>query len=445
MSDERHFRPTIPSKVPVPGEVIDRTTRRWYGLSALVTVALGVGVVVGRPALVLAGVVGAAFLAYSKAGTASPPTVSLAVERTVDVREPDPGDEVRVEVRVENAGEATLPDLRLVDGVPDALTVTDGPARHATALRPGEHDQFAYTVEASRGAHTWEPALALARDWSGSVERALRVGDAAPAVTCAPSLELGRSFPRRSQTTGLVGDVAVDRGGSGTEFHAVREYRRGDPLNRLDWNRVARTGELATREFRVERAATVVLLVDARKAAYAAPSAAGPSAVDRSVEAAGEVFTALEGAGDRVGVAALAPRTCWLAPGAGETHRANARELLGTHPALSPTAPEQPFYPSVQFRRLRRRLPSDAQVVFFSPLVDDHAARVARRLEGYGHAVTVVSPDPTASDSTGRRFAGVERTVRLSDLRRAGLRVVDWPADTALEAAVGNARRGWSR
>jgi uncharacterized protein (DUF58 family) len=83
-------------------------------------------------------------------------------------------------------------------------------------------------------------------------------------------------------------------------------------------------------------------------------------------------------------------------------------------------------------------------VVLFSPLCDDYVARAARRLDAYGHLVTVVSPDPTTERTVGERLARLERRLRCSRLREAGLRVVDWTADERLEAAVETTRARWS-
>jgi uncharacterized protein (DUF58 family) len=418
-------------------------TNRWTGIEGLALLAGAAGVVAQRPALVLVAGVGVAYTAYAWFGEA--PTPTLELERELSDAAPDAGDAVVVTVRVRNVGDGVLSDLRLVDGVPPALEVTEGAARLGTALRPGKSATFSYTVEAVRGEHEWEPLTAVVRSPSGGRERSDDVTPEEPTVMrCAPSLDATADLPLRGLTTQYTGRVATDVAGAGLEFSSTREYRRGDPLNRIDWNRRARTGELATLEFREERAATVVLLVDAREDAYVAPEAGEQNAVERSVDAATRAFSSLLDSGDRVGVTALSPHECWLAPGAGGDHRARARDLFASHPALAPTPSEETYYPAVAIRRLRRRLPSDAQVLFFTPLSDDFAATAARRIDAYGHLVTVVSPDPTADDTPGHRLARVERQNRIDALRRAGLRVLDW-GDEPLATQLTRAARRWSR
>ena len=445
MSDARSSgRRPDPERRASPGETLDRETNRWYGVNALSLAAGALGVLLGRPGLLLVAVVGVAFGGLALA--ARPPDVHVELSRELERDAATPGDRVRVTVTVRNAGDSLLADLRLVDGVPDALDVVEGSPRTATALRPGKATSFAYAVRAARGVHEFDPVTVLARGFSGAIERETAVharGDAD--LTCTPRLDVGDPLPLRALTTGFTGRVVTDRGGAGTEFHAVREYRPGDPLSRIDWKRAARTGEYATLEFRRERAATVVLLVDTREESYLAPDAEGPSAVERSVAAAGELFTSLLSTGDRVGLGAFGPGTYWLVPGAGEEHRTRARVALATDEAFAPTPREDPFFPGLELRRVRRRLPTDAQVVLFSPLCDDYAARAARRLDAYGHPVTVVSPDPTVERTAGGSLARLERRLRCSRLREAGLRVVDWPPGEPLGAAVQATRTRWSR
>ena len=350
--------------------------------------------------------------------------------------------DLTVTVTVRNVGDGALPDLRLLDGVPPALE-TDGPARLGTALRPGAAATFGYRVTAVRGEHDWEPLRAISRGASGSRERVAEI-ESGTTMRCSPTLSATASLPLRGLTTQFAGRVETDVPGPGLEFYATREYRRGDPVNRIDWNRYARTGELSTVQFREERAASVVLLIDARESAYAASEPDADTAVEASVEAAGQAFTALLDGGDRVGIAALGPRDCWLSPGAGTAHAARGRETLGTDPALAPTPSEGRFYRALWLRRFRRRLPADAQVLFFTPLVDDEAASLARRVDAHGHLVTVLSPDVTAADTPGRRLVAFERRERLRELRSAGIRAVEW-GDRSFPVAVARATGRWSR
>jgi len=416
-------------------------TGRWSGVTAIAFGLGGAGILLRRPALLLVAVMAVAFAAHARAGTAPAPAVAL--ERTVVADGPRPGDEVEVRIDVENVGDALLPDLRLVDGVPEGLEAVE-PARTGTALRPGASTQFSYLVEASRGVHEFEPAVAASRDASGSAEYREEVaveGDAA--LTCVPPLPTPVAPPLRHQTMDATGDILTRESGSGLAFETVREYRRGDPLSRIDWNRTAQTGELRTVEYQREQAASVVVLVDTRAEAYVAPSPGDPPAVERAVEAAAAVAAGLLDGGNRVGLATLSPDPVWLPPATGATHRARIRETLATHPGLGAVPPGGKFRAYTALVRLRRRLPPSAQVVYCAPLADDYGASVARRLDAHGHRVTVVSPDPGTDATVGGQVARIERSLRCMELRRANVPVVDWESGR-LAPAVERLEHRWS-
>jgi uncharacterized repeat protein (TIGR01451 family) len=413
-------------------------TNRWVGVAGFALLLGGVGMVVRVPGLLVAAALPVAYAAYARVADA--PRPDLVAERTVDGDAPEPGDRVRVSVTVRNAGSRPLTDVRLVDGVPPGLSATT-PARLGTALRPGGVATFGYEVVARRGDHEWGAVTAAVRDASGASERRVEM-PCSTTLRCVPRLDATADLPLRGLTTQLSGRVATNVAGTGVEFYAIREYRRGDPRNRIDWNRRARTGELSTLQFREERAATVCLLVDARERAYVAPSDEDPSAVERSLDAAGAAFSALLDNGDRVGIAGLGVGECYLAPSTGDAHRARARELLATHPTFAPTPANAPRFPDIDEHYLHARLPGDAQVVFLSPVADGYPVRLARRLDALGHAVTVVSPDPTGDGTAGRTLARIERRIRLSRLRTAGIRVIDW-RDSLATALTGESGR-WS-
>lgn len=417
-----------------------RTTHRWRGVVAVGLVAGASGAFLRRPSLLLVGAVAVAFAAYPRITTA--PAVDLELDRRVHEGSPDHGDPVEVTVTVHNAGDGTLADLRVVDGVPPMLSVTDGTPRHATALRPGESATFSYEVTAKHGTHWFDPATAIVRDVSGATEVETDV-EAETAIECATPVP---EVPLRRQTTRHVGRILTDDGGSGVEFHGTREYRRGDSLARVDWRRFAKTGELTTVEYREERVASVVLCVDARGPAYRARADDEPHAVSYGLAATEQLLSALEATPNFVGVAAIGREFCWLAPGASPDHVSRARRLLATHPALSTKPPSDgDGHADRQVTELRKRLDAETQVVLVSPLTDGDAAEAALELEAAGHSVTVVSPDVTAPGTVGTRLAAVERDHRITSLRESGVVAVDWdPAEslgtTLIETGEGMAR-----
>jgi len=407
------------------GEQRLERTGRWAGVHGLALAATAAAILVGKPVAILAGLAGVGFAAYSRVMEAPEP--ELSVERHVSDTDPAPGERVRVTLTVENESGATLPDLRFADDVPAGLAVVEGTARHTTALRPGKRASIAYEFEAVRGRHEFDSLTVVTRDLSGASRRVAREATERSTVVCRPTYE-DRTAPLGDLATQLTGGQPVSATGDGIAFHSLREYRTGDPLGSVDWNRFAKEGELATRRFDQPRTVKVVVLVDARAAAYVTAGDGHP-AVDTCVHAAGALVGGLADADCHVGLAALSPRDCWVPPASGRTHRERLLDTLTTHDAFGWRPPsEGGDDPSDEdgFDRLLTRLSGDAQVVVCSPVVDDRPVEVARALDARGHDVTVASPDVTAADSAYRRFAATERRIRLDECRRSGVPVVEW-------------------
>lgn len=420
-------------------------TRRWWVVELAVLGLILLGLLTFEPGLFALAAVGIAFTTYATAAVGGDGS-GLEIERTVDDRDPVPGQTVTVTVTLKNTGSEPIYDIRFVDGVPGALEVAEGSPRVATAVRPGEEYTHSYDIKISRGEHAFEPATAAVRSLGGVVERKVTITHKTT-VTCSPALS---ELPLRAQTSIFTGRLPTDVGGSGLEFHSTREFRPEDPLKRINWRRYAKQGELATVNFREQRAATVMLLIDDRPAAYWAASPADRHAVEYAITGTGQVFGTLVGNGDQVGITTLGDEDAWLAPSAGQAALAEARHFLATHPTLRYEPPEEipelaitPEHTPVDLDRIRARLPDDSQVIVFTPLCDDGIVPVLKRLEASGHATTVISPDVTRRDTTGRRLAWTQRINRLATLRDAGIRVIEWDLSKSLpEVLVTEKRRG---
>jgi uncharacterized repeat protein (TIGR01451 family) len=409
---------------------------RWgIGLTAGL-VAGAAGVLTGTTAAFVAGVVPLAFALYGYA--TRPPAVELDVERRIDTAAPTPGSEIGVTVTVENTGSRPLADVRIADGAPARMPVVSGTPRHSASLRPGEATTFSYRLAARRGDHAFGDLAVVARNVSGTGEHRI-TADLACEVTCSAGVD---HVPLTGQTIQYAGRVPTDAGGEGVEFYSTRKYQPGDPMSRVDWKRYARSNELTTIDFRENRAATVVVVVDTREDAQVAPDDESLDGVELGTYAGVRLIDELCAETNRVGVATYGEDGGYLAPGTGETVALRAAKLFGgdldtDDPAVMRLSGSRPF------RRLRRSMPDDAQVLFVSPVLDRHAVDVARRFTAYGHAVTVVSPDVTG-DSPGGRVAGIDRARRLESLREHGSHVVDWSPDRPLRSSLDAARRRWS-
>ena len=431
-----------------------RSVPRWGGAAAGSAALATGGVASGEQVLLAAAVVPLVFVCYGALAT-TPPAETVRVERSVRPDAPMPGESVRVDLTVTNPTEQPLPDVRVVDGVPDALRVTAGTPRGGFALRPSESATLSYSVVARRGEYAFDAPTVRTRNVSGT-----RYDTAAASVagTARLSCEVGvDDVPLHEQTTGFTGQLPTDTGGTGVEFYATREYRTGDPPSRIDWRHLAKSGSLTTIDYRRQQAARIVVVLDARAACDIARRSGSPTGVDLGVYAAARVVGTLADADHQVGVAAVedgasGPRIAWVEPSSGPELRARAERLFdGVLDASTGErsvadggdgSPGGDGAGSDALTELRQRLGGDAQVLFVSPFVDDYPAEVAPTLSAHGHAVTVVSPDVTGTDTAGKRMAAVEREVRLADVRDRGIPVSDWHPDVPLATALADALEG---
>jgi uncharacterized protein (DUF58 family) len=430
---------------------------RYHGGLAAALVAGTAALLTADPLLLVLGLVPLAYVAYGTGSAEEPP---VAVERSFDPERPGPGEAVTVTLTVTNEGDRTLPDLRVADGVPERLA-PDGEPGLATALRPGERASVEYTVRPRRGSYEFGAVAVRSRGLPGTAVAAVERSPGTDSLACeAPVDEL----PVRDRAAQFAGRAGTDAGGSGTEFYAVREYRRGDPRNRIDWRRLARTGELATVEFLEERATATVFVVDARDVARVEAVGDGPGAGTLSAYCGARGLDALRGEGNAAGITTVEGVDSIrvdVPAGRGEADAAVAalfERVAGTvdDPTVRATdAPvpggedgedEDAVDGAALARRLVGRLPGRAQVVVCTPLVDGVPVALARGLAALDVPVTVLSPDVTAGATTaGGRAAAQLRRSRLADLRESAVPTVDWDPETPLGLALGRLERGGRR
>ncbi|MFA9425607.1 DUF58 domain-containing protein [Natronorubrum sp. A-ect3] len=383
----------------------------------------------------------------------------VRLERTLGETRLRPGESVTVTLSVTNEGTRVLPDVRIADDPPADVAVTHGSPAFATAVSPGETVTHEYELTPPRGEHEFGPATLRLRSLPATaVTTDEREPDGDTTFACETLLD---GFPFQDRTIQFVGQTPTDDGGSGIEFFSTRDYRRGDPINRIDWHRFARTGDLATVEYREERAVTIVFVIDDRLTHHRETPGGGPDSFDLTLYAASRGVVASLENGNRTGLATLSGEA-WIEPGAGsdvrrridavlEDTRSPASESAVDDPRAVADGGEQPTANAsadgdALATDLERRLPRRAQVAFCTPLLDDEAVDLVETLRSHGRSVTVITPDvtaglATASPSMGARIAGLERANRTAALRGLGVTVVDWNLDDRISIALARAFR----
>jgi uncharacterized repeat protein (TIGR01451 family) len=439
--------------------VTHRNVSRW-GVGLVGTLALlGLGLLFADPVVLTGATIPLAYVLYG--AVSGVPSPDLAARRSFDRYHPDPGETVGVTVTVENTGDAVLPDLRVVDGVPDEFAVAEGSPRACVPLGPGETATLTYGVVAKRGEYRFaDPAVRL-RSLAGSerVTRDLQVeGDRF--LSCTNPVE---SLPVPETSLRRAGPVSSGSGGSGLEFFSTREYQPGDPMNRVDWRHYARTGEFVTVQYRQERATRTVLVVDVRPIGRVTHRQGYPTGAELCTYAAERLHGALDRAGAVSDVTAVGTDDLDLGPGGvagpdglpwitddttGRGTRATKLfdELRDTVDAgarrvePSPPTAATDSGPDETTERILTRLPADAQVVVCTPLVDNWPVGFVRSLAGREIPQVVFSPDIAGADNPGQRLAALHRDLRLRVADRAGASAVDWnpeqPVDHALRRSL---------
>lgn len=461
---------------------------RW-SVALVATLGLATVGLIYANSVVLAGtLIPLSYLVY-EAVSGVPDEGSVAVSREIAQEAPAPGTPVDVRLTVENTGESVVPDLRLIDGVPEALAVDEGTPRLCTSLSPGESITVGYSVVAKRGSYAFEDPVVRRRSLAASERVTTAVGvEGDDELVCFSTFETDL---RQTQTTPYTGVVTTDSGGSGLEFHSTREYRQGDPVNRIDWHHVAKTGEFITVQYREQKRSRTVILLDARPVNRVTPRPGQPTTVERAVYAGERLASMLSSAGveTTVGAVGLDENTpdedvrelldpeglAWAGPRRETVSREMVFDAVSRVAAQESGAGQQTLVPphigdvavdesqssnvtasqtpdrdppaddgvaradgGKRLVHLLERIPNDAQVVLCSPLLDNWPVSVCRRL-GTEHDTVVVTPAPTGQNTTGQRLAAVQRTLRLRELRRLSVSTVDWPVGEPFEIALQNA------
>ncbi|MFC4542530.1 DUF58 domain-containing protein [Halosolutus amylolyticus] len=433
-----------------------RRQRRWRGAIAATIVLVIAGLADGNGVLLLGGVVPLAYVAAGALSRVRPPDEDdLALSRSVTPTPAPPGRPVTVTLTVTNESDRTLPDLRIVDGVPRDLAVLQGSPRAGTTLEPGETIEIEYVVVARRGEYAFEPPHVRVRGLGAS---AVTTTAPEPAGDNSLVCRLDADAPPIEETGRTrIGQLTTDRPGEGIAFHSSREHQPDDPASRINWRQYAKRGELATVNYEQQVAATVILVVDARSPNHVVAGRGRPTGVELAVYAATRALSDLLAHGHDVGVAIVGLEgdgpagLVWLEPRSGPEQRSRAlesfrlatdattpSEIRDRNPGESMTGSEryEADRAAEQHRKLIDLAPANAQVALFSPLLDDVPIGGVETWRGAGLPTVVLSPDIVPENTASGQHAQIRRRTRLARCQAAGARTFDWRRGTPLPLII---------
>jgi uncharacterized protein (DUF58 family) len=263
-------------------------------------------------------------------------------------------------------------------------------------------------------------------------------------VRVYPRIAALRSLPRPIHTQTSIGDYVSRALGEGIEPGDIRQFAPGDRLKQVNWRASLRLGALYVTQHHRERNADVVLMLDTLAEVGRAPD----TTLDLGVRAAASLATAYLARKDRVGLINYGGLIHWVRPGSGRVQYERLADALARAGVVfTYVAKDLAMVPP-------RVLPAQALVIAVTPLLDRRFAKAALDLaaRGFDLVMLVVSPveitratmRPSPATDLACRLWTLERRAGLDDLRRQGLRVVEWCPPEPLELAltgVGRHRR----
>jgi uncharacterized protein (DUF58 family) len=211
----------------------------------------------------------------------------LNVRRIVSPSMVSVGEPARVDIQLANLGRQSSPYLQLWEPVGS----NGGAPMQLAKLGPGQAAGAAYRVPtARRGLIRIGPLRALRRDVLGLTQRTTSLAGTEEVLIVPHTIAL--PFPSVGSSGRLGQHLRMKSWGqTGSEFHSLREYVRGDDIRRINWKASARATSLIVRETALEGIRRCTVVLDTTESEYAAGS------FEQAVIAAGSVIASSAHAG----------------------------------------------------------------------------------------------------------------------------------------------------
>ncbi|MEO1792175.1 MAG: DUF58 domain-containing protein, partial [Cyanobacteria bacterium J06629_19] len=341
-------------------------------------------------------------------------------------------------------------DILIYDRYPAAFAGPEMPLRASLVANSSESpsETLSYTVKPTRrGDYDWGDVEVQQRgplklawaDWRFPL---------ADKVSVYPDLIGLRqlSIKLALQSTGTMRQKR--RLGVGTEFAELKEYDVGDDPRFIDWKATARRNQPLIRVLEPEKEQTLIILLD--RGRLMTSRVQGLSRFDWGLNSALALALAGITRGDRVGIGVF-DRTLhtWMPPKRGQPH---LRQMLERLTSIEPELIEADYLGAVtQVVRAQSRR---ALVVMITDVVDQTAsaellsALMRLRPRYLPFCVTLRDPQidkeaQVVQDDVARAYEKAvaidliaQRQVALSRLKKAGVMVLDAPADAISDQLV---------
>lgn len=369
-----------------------------------------------------------------------PEKVELHLDHRVIPSNSFGGEDISIQIMVENRVKGELSNVELEEQLPDKIVPRQGTAHIRTRIPSmGRVELSIGFPDPGRGNYTIGPLVARVQDPFGLYLVEKRQEHETLSVMPQPERIRGPAL-RPRHLGPWPGTIPANIPGPGSEFHSLRSYVVGDDLRRINWKASARNRRLMINETEAERVTDVMIVLDTDVTFYE-PSEA--ELFERGVRAAASVTSLLLKQGNRVGVILQGHERGIIPPKFGKKHERNVLFLLAAAkpgPAAIPTS-----YVVTLLARLM--LPSKAQVILISPLLDPSIVEGMRELAVSGYSTMILSPSPpepprfeSEAEDLAYRMIMLERSNTLLALEKI-CTVTQWPIGIPLSTILSKVRR----
>lgn len=407
-----------------------RPSIRAANLATAALLGLLAAILTGHAALVLlaAPALGALALMPRRRPPAPEVTVMLSGARCFE------GEEVTVTATIGMPGGHPLDEItaelmpasqvELVSGAAAQVFLPEGRVTASWVVRPGRWGRY-------------PPGAVLARAGLGGAEVLIRAEPDPLEVFPRPARMRPRLVP--AELLRRIGEHTGRAVGAGTEFAGLRPYQPGDQLRDVNRAVSIRRGQLHVNQRAAERAADLVIMIDAFGPAE---GAVADRTLDLAVHGAATLAAAYLRVSDRAGVVVLGGALRWLGPAHGDRQFYRIAELLLQARYDSWVTPDLDRIP-------RTALPPGTLAVIFSPLLDPRGLAALTDLRRRGFPLIVVDTlrdEPPAvarpaDASLALRLWRLDRAATRSALRALGVPVLPWTDDAELDSVLAPLRQ----
>ncbi len=223
----------------------------------------------------------------------------LDCERTIDRTTLYQGEDLDVQVIVTNRRGWPIPWIFVEDLLPAGFPMAGENTRLAV-LMPGRSLTLRYTVTCPRrGYHRVGPLLMESGDLFG-LQRRFRTGQKQDYVSVLPTVAYIDTFnigARRPQGPVRITNRVYE---DPTRISGIREYVRGDPLNRIHWKVSARTGDLFVKQNEPSNVLGGTLILDLFGPLYQGDDA--EERMELAITTTASIAYLLQSSGEQVGL-----------------------------------------------------------------------------------------------------------------------------------------------